>query len=189
MKAVPPILDWVLRNGIGPALAVGLASAAIVAAAVLSQPAQYRAEIRILSAGNLSADEAEALATKPKVAASAVSLPALSGYNLAARDFFRGADVEQLLEAGLLRLSVRDTNAGRAASRVLAWAQALCAAASSGIAAADGGCYDPNPALPARMDNDLWWKLLTAALLGSILGYGGWFGRARWSKKGESKHA
>jgi UDP-N-acetyl-D-glucosamine dehydrogenase len=183
MKDTNPILRWAYRNGIRPALAAGLIAAGIVAAVVLSQPAQYRAEIRILSAGNLSADEVQALATTPGVAARAVTLPALSGYNLSAADFFRGANVEQLLEAGLLRLSVRDTDPGRAAGRALTWAQALCAAATAGSATAGTGCYDPNPVAPGKLDNFLGWKLLTAFLLGAVIGYGGAWGKARWNKK------
>jgi len=183
MKDTNPILGWAYRNGIRPALTAGLIVAGIVAAVVLSQPAEYRAEIRILSAGNLSADEVQALATTPGVAARAVTLPALSGYNLSAADFFRGANVEQLLEAGLLRLSVRDTDPGRAAGRALTWAQALCAAATARSATAGLGCYDPNPVVPGKLDNFLGWKLLTAFLLGAVLGYGGAWRKARWNKK------
>jgi len=183
MKETNRILVWVYRNGIRPALAAGMIATGIVAAVVLSQPAQYRAEIQILSAGNFSADELQALATTPGVAAQAVTLPALSGYNLLAADFFRGADVEQLLEVGLLRLSVRDTDPGRAAGRALAWAQALCNAATGGSATTGTGCYDPNPAAPGRLNTFLWWKLLTAFLMGAALGYGGAWGKAHWDKR------
>jgi len=183
MKDTNPIQGWAYRNGIRTALAAGLIAAVIVAAVVLSQPAEYRAEIRILGAGNLSADEVQELATTPGVAARAVTLPALSGYNLSAADFFRGANVEQLLEAGLLRLSVRDTDPGRAAGRALTWAQALCAAATAGSATGGTGCYDPNPVVPGKLDNFLGWKLLTAFLLGAAFGYGGAWGKARWNNK------
>jgi len=195
MKVANSILERSYRNGIGQALAAGLVSAGIVAAVVLSQPDRYRAEIRILSAGDLSADQVQALATTREVAASAVSLPALSGYNLSAADFFRDTDTEQLLQTDLLlpatglKLGVTDPNPGRAASRALAWAQALCAAAADGTGQAGGACYDPNSALPAKVDNYLWWKLLAATLLGSILGYGGWLGRNRWNKKENARMA
>jgi UDP-N-acetyl-D-glucosamine dehydrogenase len=189
MKDTNPILGWAFRNGIRPALAVGLIAAGIVALVVLSQPAQYRSEIRILSAGSLSADEVQALATTPGVAALSVSLPTLSGYNLTGADFFRGAEVEQLLEAGLLRLSVRDSDAGRAAGRVLAWAQALCSAAAAKTEMGGAGCYDPKPALPGKLGNFLGWKLLTAFLLGTVFGYGGVWGKGRWNKKEKASMA
>jgi hypothetical protein len=160
-----------------------LIAAGIVAVVGLSQPAEYRAEIRILSAGSLSADEVQALATTPGVAALSVSLPTLSGYNLAAADFFRGADTEQLLDAGLLRLNVRDSDAGRATGRVLAWAQALCSAAAAKTEMGGTDCYDTNPVIPGKLDNYLGWKLLTAFLLGTVFGYGGAWGKNRWNKK------
>ena len=183
MNSKNSTLGWTVWNGIRPALVAGLLAAGIVAAAVLSQPAGYLAQIRVLSAGKLSADEAQALATTPGIAARAVTLPALSGYNLSAADFFRGAGVEQLLDAGLLRLNVRDGDPGRAAGRALAWAQAVCASAAGETAATASGCYDPNPAVPGKLDNFLWWKLATAFLLGAVLGYGGAWGRARGNKK------
>jgi UDP-N-acetyl-D-glucosamine dehydrogenase len=189
MKETNPIQAWISRNGIRPALGAGLVAAAIVAVVVLSQPAYYRAEIRIIRAGSLSADEVQALATTPAVAGRAVTLPALSGYNLAAADFFRNTDTEQLLQTDLsvpatgLDLGVTDTNPGRAAGRVIAWAQAVCVAAGGESAPAAADCYDSNPAIPGKLENYLGWKLLTAFLLGSILGYGGAWGKARWNKK------
>ncbi len=57
------------------------------------------------------------------------------------------------------------------------------------IATAEQGCYDPNLAVPARTDNFLWWRLLTAFLLGAVLGYGGAWGRGAVGEKGEREHA
>ena len=172
--------DWFDRNAFLTALAAGILAAAVAAAVVLRQPAEYRAEIRILQAGKLSADETEALAKAPGTAAAAAALPVVSGYNLNAADFFNGATVQQLLDEGLLRLSVTDADSNRAAARARAWAQAVCAAAGE---AEDAGCSDAGLADPARLDNFLGWKTLTAFLVIGALVYAGAVGQNRRMKR------
>jgi UDP-N-acetyl-D-glucosamine dehydrogenase len=170
MMNAKPVLGWDIRNGIVPALIAGLAAAFLTLVAVWIQPPAHQAGIRILKTGNLSADEAEMLAGAPEVAAAAVLKPAVSGYNLAREDFLRGAAVEQLLEGGVLRLTVRDEDPGRAERRVSAWAQALCGALEAGAE-----CSETAPAPAAKTDNFLIPKILAAALMGSALGLGGHF--------------
>jgi UDP-N-acetyl-D-glucosamine dehydrogenase len=173
-----------------PALIIGAASAAVALAAAILRPPDYQAGIRILKTGSYSADEAEALAVSPEVASGAVSLPAVSGYNLRPDDFLKGTAVEEPLEAvsaapqgGSLILTVRDTDPQRAADRALAWAQALCAELREKASLADPVCYEPAPAAPMRTDTFLFWKVLAAALFGSVVGFGGWYLQDRWNAK------
>jgi UDP-N-acetyl-D-glucosamine dehydrogenase len=168
MKNATPVSGRDIRNGIAPAVIVGSVSALLALSAVLFQPPAYQAGIRILATGSLSADEAEIFALSPEVAAAAVVEPAASGYNLTREEFLRGSDTEQLLEGGVLRLTVRDADPKRAEGRVLAWAQALCS-----VLGEAAGCAEPAPAPAVTADNFLLWKILAAALLGSAVGFGG----------------
>jgi UDP-N-acetyl-D-glucosamine dehydrogenase len=176
-------LAWPNRNGILPALIVGALSALLALAGVLAQPPVYEAGIRILDTGGYSADEGEALAVSAEVAEEAVSRPAVSGYNLSRADFLRGSSVEELLEGGVLRLHVRDTDPQRAKNRAVAWAQALCAVLTAKASAPAAGCYETGEIGAAITDNLLIWKMLAAALLGAVLAYGGWFLQSRWNAK------
>jgi UDP-N-acetyl-D-glucosamine dehydrogenase len=182
MKAAP-VLGWDIRNGIAPALGVGAVSALLALAAVLLQPPEYQSAIRILNAGGLSADEVETLAFERSTAAAAVSLDAVSGYNLSPEEFLRGTGAEDLLEGGALRLTVRDTDSKRAADRALAWAQGLCAVLEQRASVPGGGCAESYPEAPTRVDAFLPLKVLTALLLGSLIGFGGWVMQARWNEK------
>jgi UDP-N-acetyl-D-glucosamine dehydrogenase len=183
MKLAVPISGWAIRNGIVPALIVGAVSAVITLAAVLAQPPVFQAGIRILQTEGYSADEAQALAGEPEVAAAAVSLPAISGYNLPPEDFLRGSAVEQPLDGGVLRLTLRDTDRGRVEARTLAWAQALCAALARKVLAPGTGCYESGGVTSEPTDNFLIWKMLAAAMLGTALAYGGGRLQARWNAK------
>jgi UDP-N-acetyl-D-glucosamine dehydrogenase len=187
MKLASPISGWDIRNAIVPALIVGAVSAAIALAAVLSQPPVFRAGILILRTGGYSADEAEALAGEPQVSAAAVSLPAVSGYNLRPEGFLSGSAVEQPLQqsqqGGVILLTVRDTDRGRAEARTLAWAQALCTALVEKASAPDAGCYERGGITSEQTDNFLFWKIMAAALLGTAVTYGGGFLQARWNAK------
>lgn len=183
MKNAAPIQGWDIRNGILPALVVGAVSAILALLAVLAQLPEYQAGIRILSTGGYSADEAEALAKEPEVASAAVSRPVVSGYNLTRNNFLRGSEVEELLEDGVLRLNIRDTDPYRAADRALAWAQALCAALEEKASMSGAVCYESAPASAKRTENFLFWKILAAALLGSAAGFGGQFLQNRWNAK------
>ncbi len=187
MKLASPISGWDIRNAVVPALIAGAVCAAIALAAVLSQPPVFQAGILILQTGGYSADEAEALAAEPETVAAAVSLPAVSGYNLRAEDFLRGSAVEQPLdqpqEGGIILLTVRDTDRGRAEARVLAWAQALCSGLVEKASAPDAGCYERGGITSGPADNFLFWKLLASALLGAAVTYGGASLQARWNAK------
>jgi UDP-N-acetyl-D-glucosamine dehydrogenase len=183
MKHASPIPGWDIRYGIVPALIVGAVSAVLTLAAVLAQPPVFQAGIRILQAGRYSADEAQALAGAPEVAAAAVSLPAVSGYNLRQEDFLRGSAVEQPLEGSVLRLSIRDADRGRAEARTLAWAQALCTALAEKALAPGAGCYESGGIISGQTDSFLIWKVLAAFLLGAALAYGGGLLQARWNAK------
>jgi UDP-N-acetyl-D-glucosamine dehydrogenase len=190
MKLSAPIQGWDIRNGVVPALIVGAISALLALAAVLSQPPLFQAGIRILNTGSLSADEAEALAATPEVVIAAISLPAVSGYNLSEENFLHGSSVEEPLDAvkespggANLILYVRDTDPDRASGRALAWAQAFCAALEEKTSSPDPVCSESVPVPSARTDNFLLWKIFTAALLGSAIAYGGGFLQARWNAK------
>jgi UDP-N-acetyl-D-glucosamine dehydrogenase len=183
MKNAAPVPGWDIRNGIVPALLVGAVSAVIALAAVLAQPPVFQAGIPILHTGGYSADEAEALAGAPEVAAAAVSLPVVSGYNLPPQDFLHGSAVEQPLEGSVLRLTVRDTDRGLAEARALAWAQALCGALAEKALAPETDCYESGGATSEPTDNFLIWKILAAAMLGTAIAYGGWILQARGNAK------
>jgi UDP-N-acetyl-D-glucosamine dehydrogenase len=183
MKNDAPIPGWDNRNGIVPALAVGVVSAVIALAFVLFQPAVFEAGVRIMAAGNYSADEAEALAGAPETAAAASLQLSVSGYNLEKESFFHGSAVEQPLEGAVLLLTVRDTNPGRAAARALAWAQALCAGLSEKASALESGCFESGSIVSKPKENFLIWKILAAALLGAAIAYGGGWVQARWTAK------
>jgi UDP-N-acetyl-D-glucosamine dehydrogenase len=183
MKHAAPIAGWDLRNGIVPALIVGAVSAVLTLAAVLAQPPVFQAGIRILQAGGYSADEAQALAGAPEVAAAAVSLPAVSGYNLRQEDFLRGSAVEQPLEGSVIRLTIRDPDRGRAEARALAWAQALCDTLAEKALAPEAGCYESGGSISEPTNNYLIWKMLAAAMFGVAVAYGGGLLQARWNAK------
>jgi len=183
MKNATPIPGWDIRNGIAPALVVGAISVLLTLVAVLTRPPTFQAGIRILNTGSLSADEAKALAAAPEIAAAAISQPAVSGYNLTQDTFLSGSDVEELLEGGVLRLIVRDTDPDRAAARTLAWARALCADLEENASAPSAGCSESTPASPVRVDDFLFWKILAAGLLGSAVGFAGWIAQNRRNVK------
>jgi UDP-N-acetyl-D-glucosamine dehydrogenase len=178
-----PIRGWDIRNGLGPALIVGAFSALLAMAAVLAQPPLYQAEIRVLDMGGVSADEAEALAFSPETAAAAILLPAVSGYNLQQGDFLHGSAAEQPLEGGVLRLTIRDADPELAERRVLAWAQALCAALQEQAAPPSTACYESGGPVSGKTDSFPVWKILTAALLGAAIACGGALLQARWNAK------
>ena len=166
MKHAAPIPGWDIRNGFAPALIIGSVSVLLALTVTLLQPPAYRAGIRILSTGGFSADEAEAVALSPGVSGTAVRDPAVSGYNLAPGDFLSGAEVEQPLEGGVLRLTVRDADPNRAALRVQSWAGALCADLGE-----DAGCVETGPVPAERVEDYLFLKLLASGLLGAAVGF------------------
>jgi UDP-N-acetyl-D-glucosamine dehydrogenase len=172
-----------MRSGIRPAIAVGAVCALLSLCAVLLQPAEYRAAIRILNSGSYSADEAEALALSEGIAAAAADRLAVSGYNSAADGFLRGARVEELLEGGVLALIVRDADPSRAAARALAWGQALCAELETRASAPAAECLEAVAPSAARLDGFGFWRILTAALAGTAVAFGGFFLQARRNAK------
>jgi UDP-N-acetyl-D-glucosamine dehydrogenase len=177
------IIPSAVRNGVGLASATGLAAALIALFLVLRQPPEYQAEVNILGAGNASADEVQALATKPELAAAAIALPEVSGYAWTAEDFLRGAKTEQMLEGGQLRLEVRDIDPGRASARAEAWARAICTVLEGPDSGSGSGCYRTEAGSPRKLDNHLLWKILAAALLGCLLGCGGAYFHTRWDQR------
>jgi UDP-N-acetyl-D-glucosamine dehydrogenase len=178
MKHAAPIPAWDIRNGLAPALIIGSVSVLLALTATLLQPPAYRAGIRILSTGGFSADEAEAAALSPGVSDAATRDPDISGYNLTPDDFLRGAEVEQLLEGGVLRLTVRDADPDRAALRVQAWARALCTNLGEGA-----GCAEAGTPVAARAEDYLFLKLLAAGLLGAAGGFSGSLLQDWWKAK------
>jgi UDP-N-acetyl-D-glucosamine dehydrogenase len=158
------------------ALAAGIAAAVLTAAVVLLQPDVYRAEARILDAGGISGDEAEALAVSPGVVDAAIRSEAVSRYHLTPEAFLRDTGTGQPLAGALLQLWVKDEDSVRASNRVDAWARAVCEAIHSA-----GPCYAVDP--PVRQDKRIWLKLLTAGLLGMLIGFGGFRLQSWWTEK------
>jgi UDP-N-acetyl-D-glucosamine dehydrogenase len=186
MNSGAPIRGWDIRSGIRTTLLVGAVSGFLALIAVILQPPGYQADIRILATGAFSADEAEALATTPGVAAAGAASPGVSGYNLTAEEFLRGTHVEQLLDGGVLELTVRDGDSARAAARVLSWGRALCADLEAQAFVPPADCLPAALPTPVRADGFGWWKILTAALLGSAVAFGGLYRQARWNAKENS---
>ncbi len=163
------------------ALAAGIAAAFLTAAVVYFQPDGFRAEARILDAGGISADEAEALAYGRGVVDVAIQDNAVSRYQLTAEDFLRGTGTDQPLAGAVLRLWVNDGDPVQAANRADAWARAICAAVHPAYSGGDAPCYAVDP--PVRQDKRFWLKLLTAGLAGMLIGFCGSRLQSGWTQK------